>query len=88
MKPDRVVFNALITACGQSGAVDRAFDVLSEMRAEARPIEPDQITIGALMKACANAGQVYVHSTLFLDMTSWLNEIAVLFSYYSIIINQ
>lgn len=62
MKPDCVVFNALITACGQSGAVDRAFDVLSEMKAEARPIEPDQITIGALMKACANAGQVYVHS--------------------------
>ncbi|XP_010444965.1 PREDICTED: pentatricopeptide repeat-containing protein MRL1, chloroplastic-like [Camelina sativa] len=27
VKPDRVVFNALISACGQSGAVDRAFDV-------------------------------------------------------------
>ena len=60
MKPDRVVFNALITACGQSGAVDRAFDVLAEMGAETQPIEPDHITIGALMKACANAGQVVV----------------------------
>lgn len=58
MKPDRVVFNALITACGQSGAVDRAFDVLAEMREETHPIDPDHITIGALMKACANAGQV------------------------------
>lgn len=58
MKPDRVVFNALIAACAQSGAVDRAFDVLAEMAAELQPIEPDHITIGALMKACANAGQV------------------------------
>lgn len=58
MKPDRVVFNALITACGQAGAVDRAFDVLAEMRAELQPIEPDHITIGALMKACASAGEV------------------------------
>jgi pentatricopeptide repeat protein len=58
VKPDRVVFNALITACGQSGAVDRAFDVLAEMGAETQPIDPDHITVGALMKACANAGQV------------------------------
>lgn len=58
MKPDRVVFNALITACGQSGAVDRAFDVLAEMRAEMHPIDPDHVTVGALIKACANAGQV------------------------------
>lgn len=58
MKPDRVVFNALITACGQSGAVDRAFDVLAEMGAENIPVEPDHVTVGALIKACANAGQV------------------------------
>lgn len=58
MKPDRVVFNALITACGESGAVDRAFDVLAEMRAEVHPIDPDHVTVGALMKACAKAGQV------------------------------
>lgn len=58
MKPDRVVFNALITACGQSGAVDRAFDVLAEMKAEMHPIDPDHVTIGALMKACVKAGQV------------------------------
>lgn len=58
MKPDRVVFNALITACGQSGAVDRAFDVLAEMRAESIPVDPDHVTVGALIKACANAGQI------------------------------
>lgn len=60
MKPDRVVFNALITACGQSGAVDRAFDVLAEMTTETQPIDPDHVTIGALIKACANVGQVRV----------------------------
>ena len=60
MKPDRVVFNALITACAQAGAVDRAFDVLAEMSAETHPIDPDHITIGALMKACANANHVCV----------------------------
>lgn len=58
MNPDRVVFNALITACGQSGAVDRAFDVLSEMEMETQPIDPDHVTVGALIKACMNAGQV------------------------------
>lgn len=58
MKPDRVVFNALITACGQSGAVDRAFDVLAEMMAESPPVDPDHITVGALMKACSMANQV------------------------------
>lgn len=64
MKPDRVVFNALISACGESGAVARAFDVLSEMTAESSeskgsgPILPDHVTVGALMKTCIQAGQV------------------------------
>jgi len=63
VKPDRVVFNALISACGESGAVARAFDVLSEMTAESseskgsRPILPDHVTVGALMKTCIQAGQ-------------------------------
>lgn len=75
MKPDRVVFNALITACGQSGAVDRAFDVLAEMGAETQPIEPDHITIGALMKACANAGRVFV----FLFFYFYINALGSFF---------
>ena len=58
MKPDRVVFNALITACGHSGAVERAFDVLAEMTSEAHPVDPDHVTIGALITACVSAGQV------------------------------
>lgn len=58
VQPDRVIFNALITACGQSGAVDRAFDVLAEMRAEPKPIDPDHVTVGALMRTCIQAGQV------------------------------
>lgn len=69
MKPDRVVFNALIAACAQSGAVDRAFDVLAEMTAETQPIDPDHVTIGALLKACTKAGQVWFLSfpaTLFI----------------------
>jgi len=58
VKPDRVVFNALIAACAKSGAVDRAFDVLAEMAGETQPIDPDHVTIGALLKACTKAGQV------------------------------
>lgn len=67
MKPDRVVFNALISACGESGAVARAFDVLSEMIAESSeskgtgPILPDHVTVGALIKTCIQAGQVFLH---------------------------
>ncbi|CAK7350817.1 unnamed protein product [Dovyalis caffra] len=58
VKPDRVVFNGVIAACGQSGALYCAFGVSAEMMAEAQPIDPDHITVGALLKACANAGQV------------------------------
>lgn len=67
MKPDRVVFNALIAACAQSGAVSRAFDVVAEMEAEIHPIEPDHVTFGTLMKACAKAGQVWIFIPLFLS---------------------
>ncbi|PNX78469.1 hypothetical protein L195_g034447, partial [Trifolium pratense] len=45
VKADRVVFNALIAACAQSGAMARAFDVIGEMEAEIQPIEPDHVTI-------------------------------------------
>jgi pentatricopeptide repeat protein len=72
VKPDRVVFNALITACGQSGAVDRAFDVLAEMGAETQPIDPDNVTIGALIKACANAGQVRLFVLFFFNYKNCL----------------
>jgi pentatricopeptide repeat protein len=60
VKADRVVFNALIAACAQSGAMARAFDVIGEMEAEIHPIEPDHVTVGTLMKACAKAGQVWI----------------------------
>ena len=83
MKPDRVVFNALITACGQSGAVDRAFDVLAEMGAELHPIEPDHFTIGALIKACANAGQVcFIKFKDFLSHSILLSPVTLLMSFY------
>jgi len=77
VKPDRVVFNALITACGQSGAVERAFDVLAEMRAEAQPMDPDHVTVGALIRACMSAGQVsyLLYCVTYEDMT------IVLFAY-------
>ena len=77
MKPDRVVFNALISACGESGAVARAFDVLSEMTAESseskgcKPILPDHVTVGALMKTCIQAGQVsFLQINFFSEMQS------------------
>jgi pentatricopeptide repeat protein len=72
VKPDRIVFNALITACGQSGAVDRAFDVLAEMGAETQPIDPDHVTIGALTKACANAGHVQLFVCFFFNYKNCL----------------
>ena len=83
MEPDRVVFNALITACGQSGAVDRAFDVLAEMRAETQPIDPDHITVGALIKACTNAGQVIL-VCVFSLLKKLLHYILLLYYAFSI----
>jgi len=63
VKPDRVIFNTLINACGRAGAVERAFDVLSDMKAEATPVKPDHVTYGALIAACARGGQVRSHFT-------------------------
>ena len=58
MKPDRVIFNTLINACGRAGAVQRAFDVLTDMKSEATPVKPDHVTYGALISACARGGEV------------------------------
>jgi pentatricopeptide repeat protein len=70
VRSDRVVFNALISACGESGAVARAFYVFSEMTAESSeskgtgPILPDHVTVGALMKTCIQAGQVFLQTKI------------------------
>ena len=45
--------------------MDRAFDVLAEMRSEIRPIDPDHITVGALIKACIRSSQVRRSVSLF-----------------------
>lgn len=58
MKPDRVIFNTLINACSRAGAVQRAFDVLTDMKSEATPVKPDHVTYGALISACARKGEV------------------------------
>lgn len=58
LKPDQVIFNSLITACGRAGALERAFDVLSEMVSEPSTVKPNHVTLAALMKACTLAGKV------------------------------
>jgi pentatricopeptide repeat protein len=58
VKPDRVIFNTLITACGRAGALVRAFEVLGDMRDELDPVAPDHFTYGSLIAACARAGEV------------------------------
>ena len=58
MKADRVIFNTLVNACSRAGAVQRAFDVLSDMKSEATPVKPDHVTYGALISACARGGEV------------------------------
>lgn len=59
VKPDRVIFNTLITACGRAGALVRAFEVLENMRDELDgPVALDHFTYGALIAACARAGEV------------------------------
>lgn len=53
MRPDRAVYNALITACIRCGALERAFDILEDMRNEKPPVAADCITAGALLGAPA-----------------------------------
>ena len=67
VKPDRVIFNTLIHACGRAGAVQRAFDVLADMKAEATPVKPDHVTYGALISACARGREVF---SLMLDIAA------------------
>lgn len=64
VKPDRVIFNTLINACSRAGAVQRAFDVLMDMKSEATPVKPDHVTYGALISACARGGEVTLETLL------------------------
>jgi len=78
VKPDRVIFNTLINACGRAGAVERAFDVLSDMKAEATPVKPDHVTYGALIAACARGGQVrslFIHKGAALQRVPRAQEV-------------
>lgn len=68
VKPDRVIFNTLVNACSRAGAVQRAFDVLSDMKSEATPVKPDHVTYGALISACSRGGEV---GCMFDALCSW-----------------
>jgi len=75
VKPDRVIFNTLIHACSRAGAVQRAFDVLTDMKSEATPVKPDHVTYGALISACARGGEV-PSEIVFLINTCTLSRIS------------
>lgn len=77
VKPDRVIFNTLINACTRAGAVQRAFDVLTDMKAEATPIKPDHVTYGALISACARAGEVSFETIFIAALLESMEDFAL-----------
>ena len=82
IRPDQVILNSLISACGRAGALERAFDVLHELSSEDIPVEPNHITIGALIKACSRAGQVnFIAYMAFVFIKSIQNVSEVFFDF-------
>ena len=60
MPTDAVVWNALVTASGRAGQLQRAFDVFEEMLAAG--LRPNARTYSSLIDACA---QVHIHLSRF-----------------------
>ncbi len=56
--PNRITFNALLSACAKCGNIGRAKFVFSEMKRALVP--PDVVTFNALISACEKAKDVEV----------------------------
>ena len=62
MRPDLVAYNAVISACGNSRKLERAQQLLKELRLQA--LLPDTITYNSLISSCQNGDQpvlAFVH---------------------------
>lgn len=54
--PDIVLYNCIISTCGQANQIERAFQVAAEM--ESNGMKPTHRTFLALLNACGTAGRV------------------------------
>ena len=61
--PDTVLCNALVTCAGRAGQVQRAFDLLQEMKS--RDCKADCVTYTSLIDACVKAKQRVVAQKVY-----------------------
>jgi pentatricopeptide repeat protein len=68
VEPDLACYNAMLKACAKSGDVDRAMEVLDQIRAS-EDMEPNEITWNSIMTAAGKAGRSDV------ALATWQNAV-------------
>jgi len=54
-KPDQIIYNCLLDACVNSGDIDRAHQLLEEIKNSSPDLKLDEITYNTLIKGCSKA---------------------------------
>ena len=68
IRPNAIIYNAAISACGDAGRADQALVLLAEMKSLARQdpeMEPTLITYSSVISACAREGRADEALSLF-----------------------
>ncbi|KAF8657772.1 hypothetical protein HU200_059932 [Digitaria exilis] len=77
LKPDRLTYNTIISACVKSAEIDKAIQFLEDMKEEAKresnpELLPDAVTYTTLLKGLGNSGDLYSVLKIVVEMKSSL----------------
>ncbi|KAK3133391.1 hypothetical protein QOZ80_6AG0535930 [Eleusine coracana subsp. coracana] len=80
LKPDRLTYNTIISACVKSAEIDRAIQFLEDMKEEANrdnnpALLPDAVTYTTLLKGLGNSRDLYSVLKIVVEMKSSLLSI-------------
>ncbi|CAN6224531.1 unnamed protein product [Urochloa humidicola] len=80
LKPDRLTYNTIISACVKSAEIDKAIQFLEDMKEEANresnpELLPDAVTYTTLLKGLGNSRDLYSISKIVVEMKSSLLSI-------------
>lgn len=54
-QPDQIIYNCLLDACVNAGDIDRAYQLLEEIKVNSPDLQLDEITYNTLIKGCCRA---------------------------------
>ncbi|KAJ7556432.1 hypothetical protein O6H91_05G083500 [Diphasiastrum complanatum] len=90
IQPERLTFNSLILACVRGGDMDRAIQLMKEMKEEAHKLNsskllPDVVTYTTLIKGLAESGNIQSLLSMVDEMKNATNFVLDRIAYTSII---